>query len=116
MNIKPVLDLSVNQNVNEYLDNESFSHILYLLNGYQLKNAREIKASVKNRSSISGGGAKPYKQKGTGSARRGSNRTHLRRGGAVAFGPRPRVLDLSINKKVFNLAYKILFFKFNKLI
>lgn len=89
-----------------------FFHNLYLLHQYQIKNNREIKASFKNRSSVSGGGKKPYKQKGTGSARRGTNRTPLRRGGAVAFGPQPRFIRKFLNKKFISTVYRELFFHF----
>jgi len=89
-----------------------FYHNLYLLHQYQVKNNREIKASFKNRSTVSGGGRKPYKQKGTGSARRGTNRTPLRRGGAVVFGPQPRLIKRSLNKKFFANVYKDLFLNF----
>ena len=91
---------------------ESFFHNLYLLHQYQVKNNREIKAFFKNRSSVSGGGRKPYKQKGTGSARRGTNRTPLRRGGAVVFGPQPRFIRKFLNKKFIAIVYKELFINF----
>lgn len=91
---------------------EVFYHNLYLLHQYQVKNGREIKASFKNRSTVSGGGRKPYKQKGTGSARRGTNRTPLRRGGAVVFGPQPRVIRKFLNKKFINNVYRDLFLNF----
>jgi len=55
---------------------------------------------TKNRSLVSGGGKKPYKQKGTGRARQGSTRVVQFAGGGVAFGPQPRSYDQRIPKKV----------------
>jgi len=64
-------------------------------------------ASVKNRASISGGGRKPWRQKGTGRARTGSGRSPLWRGGAVIHGPKPRDFSIKLNKKVRRLALKM---------
>jgi large subunit ribosomal protein L4 len=86
------------QDVNQ---NFSLPHVNYLVNCYQNKNLRQGTASTKNRAEVSGGGAKPYRQKGTGNARRGSNRTPLRPGGGVVFGPKTRVYNSKINNKVF---------------
>lgn len=60
-----------------------------------------------NRSLMKGGGAKPWRQKGTGRARAGSNISPLWRGGAVAFGPQPRDYSFKVNKKVRALAMKM---------
>lgn len=59
------------------------------------------------RSLMKGGGAKPWRQKGTGRARAGSNISPLWRGGAVVFGPQPRTYDFKVNKKVWRLALKM---------
>lgn len=76
-------------------------HRVYLT---QLKNSRKYTASTKTRSEISGGGRKPWKQKGTGNARAGSTRSPLFVGGGVIFGPRPRIVSKKINKKERRLA------------
>ncbi len=66
-------------------------------------------ASTKGRSEIKGGGAKPYRQKGTGRARAGTPTSPVWSGGGVAFGPKPRVFYKKVNKKVRQLALKRVF-------
>ncbi|MBT7766768.1 MAG: 50S ribosomal protein L4, partial [Bdellovibrionales bacterium] len=65
-----------------------------------LANRRQGNASTKNRAATNGGGAKPFKQKGTGRARQGSSRSPLMVGGGVAFGPTPRDFSQKLNKKM----------------
>jgi large subunit ribosomal protein L4 len=72
----------------------------------QLANARRGTQSVKNRSEVSGGGRKPWRQKGTGRARAGSTRISQFRGGGVTFGPTPRDHGIKLQKKVRRLALK----------
>jgi large subunit ribosomal protein L4 len=72
----------------------------------QLANRRSGTASTKTRAFVRGGGAKPWKQKGTGRARVGSNRSPLWVGGAVIFGPLPRSYRQSFNKTKTVLALK----------
>lgn len=67
-------------------------------------NLRHGTHSTKTRGMVSGGGKKPYRQKGTGSARRGSNRSPLMRGGAITFGPQPHSYYQRIPKKMRRLA------------
>lgn len=62
--------------------------------------------SAKTRSEVAGGGAKPYRQKGTGRARAGSNRSPIWRGGGVIFPPKPRSFAKKVNRKVRQLALK----------
>lgn len=61
---------------------------------------------TKTRSEISGGGRKPWRQKGTGRARQGTTRSPIWRGGGTVFGPHPRDYSLRLNKKVKRLAIK----------
>ena len=61
---------------------------------------------VKNRTEVSGGGKKPWRQKGTGRARQGSIRAPQWRGGGVVFGPTPRSYKFKLNRKVRRLALK----------
>lgn len=70
----------------------------------ELAQRRAGTASTKTRAEVRGGGAKPYRQKGTGRARAGTNRSPLWGGGGVVFGPKPRSYAKKINRKVRNLA------------
>lgn len=71
-------------------------------------NQRQVLAHAKTRGEVSGGGKKPWKQKGTGRARAGSSRSPLWRGGAVIFGPtKDRNFKVKINQKVKKLAMKM---------
>lgn len=66
--------------------------------------ARAGSAKTKERAEVSGGGCKPWRQKGTGRARAGSNRSPLWRGGGTVFGPRPRDYSQHLPKKVKRIA------------
>ena len=72
----------------------------------QLANARQGTASTKTRAQVSGGGRKPFRQKGTGRARRGSASSPLLRGGGVAFGPHPRSYRQAMPRKMRSLALR----------
>jgi large subunit ribosomal protein L4 len=70
----------------------------------QLAHRRSGTQSTKTRAEVSGGGKKPFNQKGTGSARQGSTRSPHYVGGGVALGPKPRSYSQKVNKKVVKLA------------
>ena len=72
----------------------------------QRASLRQGTHAVKNRSAVSGGGRKPWRQKGTGRARQGSIRSPQWRGGGVVFAPTPRSHAIKINKKVVRLAMR----------
>jgi large subunit ribosomal protein L4 len=72
----------------------------------QLANRRRGTASTKRRAEVRGGGSKPWRQKGTGRARSGSNTSPLWIGGGVIFGPQPRSYAFSVPKKIKRLALK----------
>jgi large subunit ribosomal protein L4 len=74
-------------------------HLVWLAVKRYLGNQRQGTAQVKNRAAVSGGGRKPFKQKGTGRARQGSNTSPLMPGGGRAFGPRPRDYRTEMPKK-----------------
>ena len=82
-------------------------HRVYLT---QLKNSRQYLASTKTKSEVRGGGRKPWKQKGTGRARAGSNRSPLWKGGGVIFGPKPKTVRYKLNKKERRLALQTLLY------
>ncbi len=85
---------------------EPNEHCIYLAVQSEMAALRQGTHSSKTRAEVRGGGAKPYKQKGTGRARVGSTRNPARVHGGTAFGPKPRVYNKSVNKKVRQLARK----------
>ena len=85
---------------------EPNEHVVYLDIKAILANARQGTHKVKNRSEVSGGGKKPFRQKGTGNARQGTIRAPHMPGGGRAFGPKPRDYSQNLPKKVKVLARK----------
>lgn len=93
---KKVSDIELSDGV---FDVEVKEYLIHEAVKIQLANRRAGTVAVKNRSAVSGGGKKPFKQKGTGNARQGCSRAPQYPGGGVAFGPQPKVYNLSMNKK-----------------
>ena len=81
-------------------------HLVHLAVVRQLANNRQGTQKAKTRSEVSGGGRKPWRQKGTGHARQGSTRAPQWTGGGVVFAPTPRDYSLKMNKKERRLALK----------
>lgn len=81
-------------------------HVMHRTVTAQRNAWRQGTQSTKNRSAVSGGGKKPWRQKGTGRARAGSSRSPIWRGGGVVFGPMPRSYEQKVNKKEIKLALK----------
>lgn len=82
------------------------THIMHEVVKMQLANRRQGTACTKTKGFISGGGRKPWKQKGTGRARAGSTRSPLWRGGGTVFGPTPRDYSYRVPQKVRRYALK----------
>jgi large subunit ribosomal protein L4 len=101
-----------NQKLNEIELDERIFHakinpsLFYDVVRKSLASQRRGTASTKNRSLVRGGGAKPWRQKGTGRARAGTRRSPLWRGGGTIFGPMPRDYSYSLPKKVKQAALR----------
>ena len=85
---------------------EVYEHLVHMAVVSQLANNRQGTQSAKTRAEVSGGGRKPWRQKGTGHARQGSTRAPHWTGGGVVFAPKPRDYSFKMNKKEKNLALK----------
>ena len=89
--------------------------ILHTVVNWQLTKRRSGTASTKTRGEVRGGGSKPWRQKGTGRARQGSNRSPLWRKGAIIFGPKPKEWAYKVPKKVRKNALRsVLALKFSE--
>ena len=106
MNGKKVSDLALAESV---FGIEPNTYAMHLCVVNYLANHRQGTQSTRTRSEVSGGGKKPWKQKGTGRARQGSTRAPQWTHGGIAHGPKPREYGFSINKKVRRLAMKSAF-------
>ncbi len=95
--------VSLNENVFGITPNE---HVMHEVLTAELAEIRQGTASTKTRAEVSGGGRKPFRQKGTGRARQGSTRAPHMVGGGVVFGPKPRSYEKKVNKKVRKLALR----------
>jgi large subunit ribosomal protein L4 len=93
---KQVEELELNDNI---FGVEVNTHLMHMSVVAQLANKRQGTQSAKTRSEVRGGGAKPWRQKGTGRARQGSIRAPQWKGGGVVFAPKPRDYSIRLNKK-----------------
>lgn len=100
---KKVSDIELNDSIFAIEPNMSAMHLVVV---NYLANQRQGTQSTLTRSEVSGGGKKPWRQKGTGRARQGSTRAPQWYHGGIALGPKPRDYGFSINKKVRRLAMK----------
>ena len=100
---KEVGSLELNDSIFGVEINEHLVHMAVL---QQLANKRQGTQSAKTRSEVSGGGRKPWRQKGTGHARQGSTRSPQWKGGGVVFAPKPRDYSFKLNKREKALAMK----------
>ncbi|UCE04774.1 MAG: 50S ribosomal protein L4 [bacterium] len=85
---------------NEVFDVEPNDHLIYQAVRCQMTNSRQGTVATKNRSQVRGGGRKPWRQKGRGTARAGTIRSPLWVGGGRVFGPHPRNFKMKISKKM----------------
>ncbi len=111
MAVVNVYDIEKNKVSELELDDSVFAvpvkeHLMYDVVRMQLATRRQGTASTKGRSDVSGGGKKPWRQKGTGRARAGTTRSPIWRGGGIVFGPQPRDYSFRITKKVRKAAIK----------
>lgn len=100
---KEVGDIELNDSIFGVEVNE---HLVHMAVVAQLANKRQGTQKAKTRAEVSGGGRKPWRQKGTGHARQGSIRSPQWKGGGVVFAPTPRDYTITLNKKEKRLALK----------
>ncbi len=107
----PIYDINGSEKGTIELDDRVFnikpnkSCIYYVLRA-ELRNLRVGTASTKTRAEVRGGGAKPWRQKGTGRARAGSRRSPIWVGGGIVFGPKPRSYKIKVPKKMKRLSLR----------
>lgn len=100
---KKVSEIELNSAV---FDVDINSDVIHEVVRMQMAAKRSGNAATKGRSDVSGGGKKPWRQKGTGRARAGTTRSPIWRGGGIVFGPQPRDYSFSVPKKVRKAALK----------
>lgn len=98
-----VSEIALKEEIFSIVPNTSAMHLVVV---NQLANKRQGTQSTLTRAEVSGGGKKPWRQKGTGRARQGSTRAPQWYHGGIALGPKPREYGFSVNKKVRRLAMK----------
>lgn len=103
VNGKQVGDIDLKDDIFGAEINEAILHDVVIM---QLANRRQGTADTKTRAEVSGGGKKPWRQKGTGRARAGSSRSPIWRTGGIVFGPHPRSYKYNMPKKIRRLAIK----------
>jgi len=111
MSILEVYDIEKNKVGEIEVDDAVFAapikeHVMHDVVKMQLAGRRQGTASTKGRSDVSGGGRKPWRQKGTGRARAGTIRSPIWRGGGIVFGPKPRDYSFRVSKKARKAALK----------
>jgi large subunit ribosomal protein L4 len=102
LNFKQELKLNVSEASGNYLLHQDLLR--------HFNSQKQGTVSTKTRGEVQGGGRKPWRQKGTGRARAGSNRSPLWKGGGVIFGPKPKKIILKLNKKERRLALQTLLY------
>lgn len=103
VNGEQVGEIALNDDIFGIPLNESVLHDVAVA---QMANRRQGTHDTKTRAEVSGGGKKPWRQKGTGRARHGTIRSPIWRGGGIVFGPHPRDYSYSVPRKVKRLALK----------
>lgn len=106
--------LNANHELELNVLNQSGNYLLHKNLLRHFNSQRQGTASTKTRSEVRGGGRKPWRQKGTGRARAGSNRSPLWKGGGITFGPKPKKVFFKLNKKERRLALQTLLYNKKK--
>jgi large subunit ribosomal protein L4 len=110
-NESATLNLKVPEYYNSTTIADKSNYVIYRAFQRQSTNERQGTTSTKTRAEVRGGGRKPWKQKGTGRARAGSNRSPLWKGGGVTFGPKPKLYSQKMNRKEWRLSLRLLLLK-----
>ena len=106
--------LNAQQNLLLTIADKSGNYLIHKDISRQQIHQKQGTVSTKTRGEVRGGGRKPWRQKGTGKARAGSNRSPLWKGGGVIFGPQPKITKLKLNKKERKLSLRTLLYNKRK--